>query len=132
MDRKVASFAAVALFLSGCASMTTHTMNDIIGSWQGEPVSKVVAQWGEPTQKVVGIDITMYQWTDSQHEGLISLKTERNTDAPPSGLIKGTCTRQLVVENASNTVQRGNFHGDNCCVAAVSGYCKSLKNPRHS
>lgn len=132
MARKLLICSILVLFLPGCASMTQHTMGGILGSWQGEPISKVIAQWGQPTQKFAGTDTTMYQWTDSQHEGLLTFKTERNTETPSTSLIHGSCTRQLIVENASSTVQSGTFHGDNCCVAAAAGYCRSLKNPKRS
>lgn len=119
------------LLLAGCATMTQHAMSGILDSWQGEPVAKVIDTWGQPTQKFAGIDTTMYQWTDSQRAvpWKLTPETQRNTETPGASLVHGSCTRQLIVNNASGTVQSGTFHGDNCCVAAASGYCKSLKNP---
>lgn len=128
MGRKVAIYAGLVLSLTGCASMTQHTMGGILESWTGEPVEKVVAQWGAPIKTLTVDDVTMYQWTDAQHDGLLTMSTERNVEAPSGGIfLKGTCTRQLIVH--AGVVQSGTFHGDNCCVAAVAGYCKSLKNP---
>lgn len=134
MVRKITIWVALALFLPGCASMTQHAMGGILGSWQGEPVTKVVSVWGQPTQTFAGTETTMYQWTDSAR--LVPWKVgedmQRNTEQPGAALIKGSCTRQLIVANSDGTVQSGTYHGDNCCVAAAAGYCKSLKNPERS
>ena len=131
MGKKLAMFAAVVLLLPGCATMTNRTMGGIINSWQGQPVANVEASWGQPLKVYHDGSTAVYRWTDSQREvpWKLGVETERNTPTPGASFVRGICTRELTV-NASGLVTSGSFYGDNCCVAAVSGYCKSLVHSR--
>jgi hypothetical protein len=123
MGRKVATSAALALLLYGCATMTKHTTNGIVNSWVGEPVEHIVEAWGVPQSEFQGAHSIVYEWgapgatvgvAAVRGSGVFGVRQEMS------------CTRQMTVENG--VIVSGNFHGNNCCFAAIAGYCATLAN----
>ncbi len=129
----------LTVIVSGCS--TTSTMNKIMGSWHGEHLDAVIEQWGYPTSQANIAGRQLYYWQKTTNSvipiytpqsGSFNVGTTSGTyrGSTTSYIpVSGTCVRVLEVDD-KNIVKRWQWEGDDCCVMAVSGACKSWLNPR--
>jgi hypothetical protein len=134
---KASTMALAIAALAGCAT-TGGTMDRIMGSWMGRPADEMVRAWGVPDRGFKTRDGTLYEWTTTQTATTRGAATTtgtisgnyidlRTTYSPPVTL-HGVCVRQVTV-GAEGTVIGASWQGNNCCVMAIAGQCRSWLHP---
>ena len=127
----------VGISLSACSSMGGE--RKIGESWQGEPIDAVVQRWGIPPGSMQLSDgSTLYEWGNSSsytmpghsygNVSVIGNTATFQTTTQPAIVMNGQCTRSLTAD-ASGRIVSWAARGNDCCWAAIAGYCKSLMNP---
>jgi hypothetical protein len=120
--------------LAACTSMP-QAMDSILRPWVGAPYADIVYKWGEPDRRTGKADgSTVAEWSTAERLLIAGSSPTRdaatsqatNTAAPyvPARTVNAVCVRQVSVSPAG-TITDASWSGNACCVAAISGDCRS-------
>lgn len=98
----------VLTFAGGC---TNQAMNLTMASWQNQPVTRVIAEWGQPSEELKVSGKHLFVW--NTYDG--TLATRRRPDT-------SYCTRLLEVDRTGKIIS-GSWDG-NDCPGFFSGWAK--------
>jgi len=102
---KLSLLVTTLFFSGGCA---TQAMNWAIESWQNQPVSKVVAEWGQPSEELKVSGKHLFIW--NTYDGVLALPTKPKPAVLPDSRY---CMRLLGVDRSGKVIS-GAWEGDGC------------------
>lgn len=102
---KTSMIILVLAFAAGC---TNQAMNSTMNSWQNQPISQVIAEWGQPSEelKVSGKHLFIWNTIDGKCSPPVSQNLPHSPDTR-------SCVRLLEVNKTGNVIS-GAWDGNNC------------------
>ncbi|MSN24476.1 MAG: hypothetical protein GJV46_01270 [Geobacter sp.] len=102
---KMLLIAFVLPITGGCA---TQAMNRAIASWQNQPISAAIAEWGAPSEELKVSGKHLYLW-NNYDDVLLPRSSQRPTHKPDTKY----CTRLLEVDGDGKVIF-GGWEGSDC------------------
>lgn len=104
----ILKLALIVLVLTVAGGCTNQAMNSVIASWQNQPVSDAIAEWGQPSEELKVAGKHLYVW--NTYDGILSPPLLQRPSKLPDTRY---CMRLLEVDRTDKIIF-GAWEGKNC------------------